>query len=175
MSRLVKIVACTLLLLTAGCASYQFGARTLFPADIRTVHVPVFESVSFRRGLGERLTEAVVKEIERRTPYKVVGDAATADSILSGRLLHDAKKTLIETRTDESRAIEVEMILEVSWLNRRGASIAGPQAIPLEPGIAEIDQTAIFIPEAGQSMVTAQQRVIDNLASQIVNMMEMPW
>src|SRR5262245_35350210 len=61
----------------SGCAGYQIGNRALYRPDLRTVHVPVIQSDSYRRYLGERLTEAIVKEIELRTPYKVVGpDAA---------------------------------------------------------------------------------------------------
>ena len=68
--------------LLSGCAGYQIGNRPLYRPDIRTVHVPVVQSESYRRYLGERLTEAIVKEIELRTPYKVV-DEASADSVLS--------------------------------------------------------------------------------------------
>src|SRR5687768_8924245 len=65
-----------------GCAGYQLGQRSLYRPDIRTVHVPVVQSDSYRRYLGERLTEAVVKQIELKTPYKVVG-SDSADSVLS--------------------------------------------------------------------------------------------
>ncbi len=68
--------------LVSGCA-YRFGNGTLYPPEIRTVHVPMFDSVSLRRGLGERLTEAVVRDIELKTPFKVV-DSVGADSTLTG-------------------------------------------------------------------------------------------
>ena len=68
-------------LLLPGCAGYQLGQRSLYRPDIRTIHVPVVHSDSFRRHLGERLTEAIVKEIELKTTYKVV-DAGSADSVL---------------------------------------------------------------------------------------------
>ncbi|MBI3461837.1 MAG: hypothetical protein HY000_02090, partial [Planctomycetes bacterium] len=68
-------------LLTLGCAGYRIGSRSLYPPDICTVYVPVFESASFRRNLGERLTEAVCKQIEDATPYKLV-NGPEADSIL---------------------------------------------------------------------------------------------
>ncbi|HKD37640.1 MAG TPA: hypothetical protein VKB78_12600, partial [Pirellulales bacterium] len=38
-----------------GCAGYHVGNASLFPADIHTVFVPMFESDSFRRDLGEQL------------------------------------------------------------------------------------------------------------------------
>ena len=77
-------------LLFCGCAAYQIGNQSLYPLEIHTVSVPVFQSNSFRRNLGERLTEAVVKEIERRTPYKVVSDPG-ADSVLTGRIVTERK------------------------------------------------------------------------------------
>ena len=51
----------SLLLASGGCARYHIGADTMFPRDVQTVYVPIFESVSLRRGLGEWLTEAVEK------------------------------------------------------------------------------------------------------------------
>jgi len=71
------------------------------------VHVPVIQSDSFRRYLGERLTEAVVKHIELRTPYKVV-DSDSADSVLSVRLVSDSKKILSNNRFSEPRDIETD-------------------------------------------------------------------
>src|SRR6187200_1904171 len=79
----------------SGCAPYRLGTDSLYSCKIRTVYVPVFESNSFRRGLGERLTEAVQKEIERRTPYKVVG-SPNADSVLTGRIRTEAKGVSLE-------------------------------------------------------------------------------
>ncbi len=67
--RLPTTLCCLLLL--SGCAAYHIGNSSLFPPDIHTVYVPMFESDSFRRDLGERLTEAVCKEIER--PHDVQG------------------------------------------------------------------------------------------------------
>ena len=85
----------------------------MYPAHIRTVHVPVFQSDSYRRGLGEWLTEAVVKEIERRTPYKVVGPDG-ADSVLQGRILADSKRMLAENLYDEPRQLEAALQVEIT-------------------------------------------------------------
>ena len=82
-----------------GCAGYRFGAASLYPPDIQTVYVPVFESNSFRRNLSEWLTEVVCKEIELKTPYKVVG-TPQADSVLTGKLISDTKRVIIEDKFD---------------------------------------------------------------------------
>ena len=88
-------VFCRFAMLLAGCAGYQVGTGSLYAPDVPTVYVPMIESDSYRRDLGERLTEAVVKEIELKTPYKVVS-TPDADSILSARLLDDTRRVLVE-------------------------------------------------------------------------------
>lgn len=153
-----------------GCAGYRFGTASLYRPDIRTVYVPVFESDSFRRYLGERLTEAVVKNIELRTPYKVVDDI-TADSILSGRIAEDQKRPIAENVNDEPRDIELGLLVEVTWRDRRGVPLGPTTSLPVL-GVAE---AARFIPEAGQSITVAEQEAIARLAEQIVAQMQAPW
>lgn len=167
-------VVLSLLLLALGCASYRVGARTLYAPDVDTVYVPMIESDSFRRDLGERLTEAVVKEIELKTPFKVVGNP-DADSILSARLVSDTKRVIIENQNDDPRGIEVGMIAEVTWLNRRREPLCPPTGVPIPPELLPIAQTSMLLPEVGQSLTTAQQQAIERLAQQIVSTMEEPW
>ncbi len=104
----------------AGCAGYRFGADSLYPSDIQTVYVPMFQSDSYRRGLAEQLTEAVCKEIEKRTNYKVV-NTPNADSVLSGRILNEVKRIVVEAPTDEPRETQVQFFIEVTWLDRQSA------------------------------------------------------
>ncbi len=157
-----------------GCASYRMGSQTLYAPDVSTVYVPMIESDSFRRDLGERLTEAVVKEIELKTPYKVVG-SPDADSILSARLVSDTKRVTVENRNDDPRAIELNMLAEITWLNRRREPLRLPTTVPLPPELLPVNQTASLIPEGGQSIATSQQQAIERLAQQIVSTMEEGW
>jgi hypothetical protein len=157
-----------------GCAGYRFGSESLFPADVQTVYVPMFQSDSYRRDLAERITEAVCKEIEKRTHYKVVNNP-NADSVLSGRLLNETKRIIVEAPTDEPRESQVEFFMEVTWLDRQGALLAQSQKVPLPGTVANITQTSNLVPEVGQSVATAQQDVVSRLAYQIVSMMETPW
>jgi hypothetical protein len=158
----------------AGCAGYQIGNDTLYPLDVQTVYVPIFESDSFRRNLGEMLTEAVMKEIELKTPYKVVG-TPNADSVLTGRILSDTKRVVVEDRFDDPRAVEVALRIEVSWIDRRGKVIRQGPAIPLPPAATAVGTESTLVPEVGQSVATAQQKAIQEAAEQIVGMMEAPW
>ena len=162
------------LVLLTGCASYRVGNQTLYAPDVRTVYVPMIETNSFRRDLGERLTEAVVKEIELKTPFKVVG-TPDADSILSVRMVADTKRVTIENQNDDPRALEMNMAVEITWLNRRRAPLRAPTALALPAEFLPAGNTSTLIPEAGQSVATAQQQALERLAQQIVATMEEPW
>jgi hypothetical protein len=134
----------------------------------------MIESDSYRRDLGERLTEAVIKEIELKTPYKVV-DTPDADSVLSARLIRDTRRTLTENAFDDPRLSEIELHAEVTWLNRRRLPIIPVQTLAVPPDLVLINQTSNLIPEVGQSVATQQQQAVERLAQQIVSTMEAPW
>jgi hypothetical protein len=135
--------------------------------------VPVFESDSFRRYMGERLTEAVAKEIERSTPYKVVG-ADEADSVLLGRLGPDTKKVLVETGTDEPRQLQINYSVQIRWLTR-DQQVLRAETIDLPADLVNVGQSSDFVPEVGQTYATQSQDAIQRLARQIVHLMEAPW
>jgi hypothetical protein len=172
--RNLQFAICILHLLATGCAGYRVGAGSLYAPDVTTVYVPMIDSDSYRRDLGERLTEAVCKEIELKTPYKVVG-TPDADSILYARLISDTRRTLGENAFDDPRVSEVELRAEVNWTNRRRVPIVPAQIVVVDPELVLINQTSPLIPEAGQSVASQQQQAIERLAQQIVATMEAPW
>jgi hypothetical protein len=171
---ILPLAVATGLLCFGGCVGYQVGTGSLYAPDVATVYVPMIDSDSYRRDLGERLTEAVIKEIELKTPYKVVS-TPNADSILSARLMTDTRKVLVENAFDDARVSENEIRAEVTWLNRRRLPIAPVQTIPCPPELVTMSGTSNIIPEAGQTVATSQQQAIKRLAQQIVATMEAPW
>jgi len=174
--RLAAAAAALLLVSLAGCLglNYQFGARTLFPEGIETVYVPVFDSSSYRRELGEELTEAVVKEIERRGCYKVVS-SPSADTVLTGKITGETKHLLFQTLQGDPREMEVNLQVKVSWVDRRGSPIHEIPAVPVPNAAVDISAASDVVGEVGQSIATSHQRAIQRLAEQIVSLMEKPW
>jgi hypothetical protein len=154
-------VALACVTLIAGCAGYQMGNRSLYRTNLRTVHVPMFQSDSLRPDLGEWLTEAVIKEIELRTPYKVVSNPL-ADSILTGRIMRDSKRVLSENINDEPRTLIFSAAVHITWIDNCGRI--------LTQSVISVGDN--FVPEAGQSITSVEGAVIRRLASQIVSEME---
>jgi hypothetical protein len=177
-TRVLRRTALTLVWLALGaafgCAGYRMGAASMYPADIQTVYVPIFESDSYRRGLAERLTEIVIKEIEERTPYKVVS-SPDADSVLTGKLVNDTKRVIVEDSEDQPRLTQLNFVVRVGWVDRKGDLVSQAGELPVPAQIVELSQSTELIPEFGQSTATQQQEALQRLGRQIVGLMENPW
>lgn len=171
-----QLVCATVALLCAstGCAAYRFGPTSMFRPGIRTVHVPAVRNDTFRHDLGARLSEALVKEIERRTPYKVSCDP-NADSTLTCRVVNEGKRVLTETDTDDPRALDAAVSVRATWTSRGGEMLMQNNVIPTEDLAITFGQDARFVPEAGQSIDSATQDAIEKLAARIVSQMEIRW
>ncbi len=155
----------------AGCG-YTLG--TPMVQGVRTVHVPIFKSESFRRNLDYLLTEAVQKEIRTRSGYRL-DDAETADTILKGRIVEIRKTPLSENRYDDPRELQLMVGAEVTWVDRRSGRILQQQTFPVGPSLTQQASNVSFAPEVGHSLATAQQESATRLAARIVDLMEAPW
>lgn len=162
------VIVCAMLVASStGCRGYHLGNQYLYRSDIRSVHVAMFESNSDRRFLGQRLTEAVTKQIISSTPLTIT-EPSFADSIIKGRLIRESKLVTGESITDEARSLDVANRVEVEWVDRAGTPLMQRQTV-------QLDFDAELIPEGGQSLATTQQEIIDRIAREVVGQMEMPW
>ncbi len=155
----------------SGCG-YMVGAP--YATNIRTVHVPTFQSADFRRGYELQLTEAVQKQIQMRTPYRLAKEPG-ADTRLTGRIVGIDKRVPNQNKYDDPRELELAIGIEVKWEDLRTGQIINQQTVPLAGNAAQLLGTASFAPEAGQSLATGTQDAVNNLARQIVGLMEVPW
>ncbi len=160
--------------LICGCAGYQVGSASLYNPGVRTIYIPVVRNETFRPELGVQLTEAIQKEVELRTPYKVVADPS-ADSTLTCRITSQTKRVIAEANTDEPRALENMLSIELTWTDRQGNLLMENRFVPQGELAFSFIQGNDFVPEAGQSIATSQLRAMEQLAQQIVNQMEVRW
>jgi Lipopolysaccharide-assembly len=176
------IVALTFMGLT-GCSGFVrnptvnskdpgfFGWHFHAPFDtteVKTVAV-FFKSNVFRRDLEKQLTEAVIKEINLRTPYRVVGNSAEADSLLTGTITSDNKNLIVEAPTNLPREVNASIVVQTNWTHNPPTDIESSR-VP-----TTISETINFVPEVGETAVSAYNHVIQSIAKQIVDMMEQPW
>src|SRR5215510_4489668 len=88
LTAVVRLVACAVLPLCAGCGYMVGGA---YAPEVSTVHVPTFGSDTYRRGFELQLTEAVQKQIQLRTPYRLA-KPPEAQTRLEGRIISIDKR-----------------------------------------------------------------------------------
>ena len=155
----------------SGCG-YNVGAP--YATNIRTVHVPTFNCSDYRRGYELQLTEAVQKQIQLRTNYRLAKEPG-ADTRLTGRIVSIDKRVPNLTKRDDPRELQLQIGIEVKWEDLRTGQIINQQTVPLAGNAAQLLGTSTFAPEAGQSMATATQETVGILARQIVGLMEVPW
>jgi hypothetical protein len=181
-----------------GCGTWDghftlcgYTTRPMYDLSIRTVRVPIFKNLTYSKGLEFQLTQAVIREIESKTPYKVVQCAEAADTELIGTIVTRTKAVTNVNQLGENRSAETTLSVEVVWRDLRSGMAGGilSQPLPGRPGDplpppplvgapsppVLIQSVADFIPELGGSTATAQQRNVDKIAIQLVSMMEKPW
>ena len=111
----VRVAALVLAAVLAGPAGCGYSIRAPFDPAVRTVYVPVFRSITFRRDVNFQLTELVQKEIEKRTPFKVVGTPEGADMILDGEINFADKNIIVENPFNLPRQLTATLIANVKW------------------------------------------------------------
>ena len=163
---LCALVGCGIL----GCG-YTIGPA--FSPGVRTVAVPIFRSDLFRRGIEFQLTEAVQKELKLRGLK--IAEGPYAETRLSGQIFSYDKNLLSESANDDARELQLTLSVMVTWEDLRTGEILNQQEIALPPEAIALTANADFAPEVGQSLATANQQVVDRIARDIVNKMEMPW
>jgi hypothetical protein len=178
-----RLLAIAILLVVTGCSSTGrtpaavsreggfFGWHFYAPFDtseVKTVSV-FFKSNSFRRDVEKQLTEAVIKEITHRSPYRVVGQHEKADSLLTGTITYADKNLVVEAPTNLPRELNMTINVAVNWTHNPPTEIEDKRL----PTI--VTETINFVPEVGETTLGATNHVIQSLAKQIVDMMEQPW
>ena len=190
-SRFAWLVPTLILCATAtGCASdghfeiLGYTTRPPYDTSIHTVYVPMFGNKTYLRGIEFEITKAIVREIEWKTPYKVVDNREAADTELSGVVVARRKGAININPLGEVREAELGLTVEVVWKDlRSGKTLSVPNGIQVRDGLGKRDPdakippviitpSATYAPELGGSNSSAEDLLVRQLALQVVHMME---
>jgi len=156
----------------ASCASdpsrgYAFGGA--YDDSIATIAVPIFGNETQARGLELVITEALIKEIERRTPWKVTGSRG-ADTTLEGALNAVTLKQLSQTPgVGLVQEQALTLTVRFQWRDNRTGDILA--------GRTRFRASATFAPQAPVSdrAEHAQRQAAQQLAGDIVSALRSGW
>jgi len=145
-----------------------YSNESLFPEDVHTVCVTMFDNRSFRRNLEYDLTDALAKRIEAQTPYKIVSDQDRADTVITGQIVTISDSALTMDR-ELGQALEKELNVTavVSWKNLK----TGDLLIDNKTVVASADYSQFL----NQGVGYAKNVAANKLAEQIVGLMEEKW
>lgn len=152
-----------------GCAGLGgYSNQSLYPDDIQSVRLEMFDNRSFRRGVEYKLTDALAKRIEAATPYKIVSSQDRADSVMSGQLLSIEESSLTIER-ELARPLEKEVVLTavVNWKNLNTGQ--------LMINSKTVTATASYSDFQNQDFTYASALAANKLAQRIVELMETNW
>jgi hypothetical protein len=160
------ITVATVCFCLAGCGGYS--NESLYPDEVGTVYVEMFENETFNRGTEYELTDALAKRIEAETPYKIVSNRDRADTVLSGHLVSVDKSVLtFERQTGRALEKDIELRAVVSWKNLK----TGKLLIDSKT----VEATASYSEWQNQGTTYASGLAANKLAVKIVELMEKEW
>ena len=105
-----------------GCGYHTAGSATHIPANVHTIAVPVFATHVLAYRTEMALTQAVVRELDTRTKYRIVtGSNAPADAVLSGTVLTQTNVPLTyDSTSGETPSYLVTLTVKVVLTARDG-------------------------------------------------------
>jgi len=165
-SSLIIVSAC---LVFFGCAEMGgYSNESLFPEDVESVYVEMFDSRSFRRGVEYELTDALSKRIEVETPYKIISSRDRADTVISGQIVSIVVSTLtVEREIGKALENELELQAVVNWKNLKTGELLINNR--------QVSGSARYSEFQSQDFSYASALAANNLARRIVELMEKEW
>lgn len=172
MTRVAPILALAAALLACGCSSDPsagYAFTSTYPANVRTVAVPVFDNSSFATGVEIELTEAVIKEFQRATPIAVTR-AGLADSELRATVRQAELRSLSnDSVTGLSQTMAYRLTVDFEWRDTRSGKVLAERR-----GFSTAD---VFIParQTGERLEVGQNAAVQRLARDIVSELRAAW
>jgi len=117
----ILVVALVLWLAGAGCGYHTAGKASRLPDSVHTIAVPTFENKTQTYRIEARLTEAVVREFNSRTKYRIATRPDDADAVLRGTVVSTQIEPLTyDSRTGRASSGVVTVRMSVSLTDNKG-------------------------------------------------------
>ena len=160
---LIPISLALAVLALSGCG-YRTGP--LVTNDVATVHIAMFDNITFRRGLEVQLTDAVRMEVTRRTRLRLVA-RSQADSVLTGTIVDVREHALSHDPQGVVLIKELTVYADFEWRDARtGRDLARGVRVSRPPRPATTQPA---------DLAAATSRSLADVAKAIVDVMEGGW
>lgn len=154
----------------AGCATnpsegYSFSSS--FDERVQSVSVSVFENGTFHPGLESDVAAALIRRIQRDTPWDVTGPG-TAQSTITG-VIRDVqiRRLSQDTQGGITQQAAVRIVADFEWRSTVTGRVLARRV--------NLAVTESFIPAAGEPLDVGLSAAADELASAILDAMRSVW
>jgi len=166
------LISTLLFVLLTNCSNdptMGYSSSSLYTPQFKSVSVPIFQNNSTARELEFMLTDAVIKEIEARTPYQVLKEQYS-DTLLTGTISSVELNTISQSRiTGLDNEVMITVNIDFEWLDLlNGRRIVGRK---------NFSSSALFIPSqpSAEPIEMGQFAIAQQLSSDIVDQMQSSW
>ena len=117
----IVLLAVSLSGLLVGCGYAIGGKGDILPPNLHVLAVPAFENQTNWMGAEQRLTDAVVRELIRRTNYDIVGNQSGADAVLVGKVVSSRSlPAVFDPASGRASVVQIELRLTIVLRDLRG-------------------------------------------------------
>jgi outer membrane lipopolysaccharide assembly protein LptE/RlpB len=175
MKKTIPLLAIALVSLT-GCGYHAVGAATHIPADVRTLAVPIFHSNVQAYNTEVVFTEAVVRELNTRTGYRVLtssGDGtfkgADADAILRGTIVTETITPLTyDPSSGQTSSYLVSVTAKVELMAHDGRVLYRNDAFAWHEQFQSTQDLSGFVQEDGAAVRRVGRAFATSLVSELL-------
>jgi outer membrane lipopolysaccharide assembly protein LptE/RlpB len=117
-----SVALCAALIVLSGCGYHTVGSTVQLPQNIRTIAIPGFVSQTQTFRVEQILTDAVVREFDARTQYRVIHNTKSdADAVLKATVLSASANPLAyDSTTGRAVSALVTVSIRVTLTDRDG-------------------------------------------------------
>jgi outer membrane lipopolysaccharide assembly protein LptE/RlpB len=163
----LAVSALLALMLLTGCGYHQVGAATHIPANVRTLAVPIFQSRVQAFNTETAFTQAVVRELNTRTNYRVVPSASgSPDATLRGAIIAQTVTPLTyDPSSGQTSSYLVSITAKVDLVAQDGTVLYSNDAMAWHEQYQSTQDLSGFVQEDGAAM----RRVASAFAKALVS------
>ena len=132
-----------------GCGYHTLGAATHLPPDVKTLSVPVFATRTVANGTESAMTEAVIREFDTRTRFRVTpAENPDADAVLHGTILKEVVSPLTyNSQTQQSSSFLITLVVSATLNARDGRVLYQNQSYTYRQQYESTSDLPTFIQE----------------------------
>jgi outer membrane lipopolysaccharide assembly protein LptE/RlpB len=162
-----------LLTLTASCGYHQSGTSASLPPDVKVLSIPSFQNQTHTYHLETGLTNAVIREFNTRTKYRIIQSSGTQsdqpDATLQGTVVSaQVAPVAYDSVTGRAATGLVTIVIKVTLTARDGRILYSNPNYTFRDQYQISNELSSFFEEEGPALERLQRDFSRTLVSDIV-------